>query len=208
MKFSIILGAILLILALILLISPAVRLQYGDKVAVTLRILFVKIPLLSDKPKKKKKDKPRKKSGEDVKKKVENDVKKQGAYDTFVKYKSVVTPVFSDLGTFVHHLRIHPLKMRIILAGSDAADLAVDYGRLCSVFYPTLAAVCANTKVGKKDIYIAVDYQKPKAEITADITVKVRVIFLVSLALKFIKHLVTLKLKTNIPSTNNPERNE
>lgn len=207
MKFSIILGAILLILALILLISPAVRLQYGDKVTVTLRILFVKIPLLSDKPKKKKKDKPRKKSGE-IKEKVENDVKKQGAYDTFVKYKSVVAPVLRDLGTFVHHLRIHPLKMRVILAGGDAADLAIDYGRLCSVFYPTLAAICANTKVGKKDIYIAVDYQKPKAEITADITVKVRVIFLLSLALKFIKHLVTLKLKTNNPSTNNPERNE
>lgn len=191
--------------AALMLQSLVFTLDYGDDFCLYMRFLFIKIRLIpQNKKEKKKKDK---KSGgktetKDVKKKVDKSLNIKGFADTFSEFKSAIRPIIDALGTFLKHIRIKPLKIHAVLAGKDAAELALDYGKLCAVFYPTLAELCEQMKIEHKNIYIGVDYVKPNFELEVFLKLRIRLCYVIALLLKALWQLVKVKLR-NMNNQNN-----
>lgn len=203
--------AIIAVIAGILLQSLIFTVDYGDDFTVYLRFLFIKIRLFPQKDKKKKKNNVKNENGKkqsEVKKKVDKSIDIKGFADTFNEYRTAFRPIINALGGFCRHIRIYPLKIRAVLAGKDAADLAIDYGRLCAVFYPSLAWLCGRINIKRKNVYIGVDYLKPKYELEIFFKARIRLIFALGLAVKIIWQLVKIKLKSqNMPQNSGGDNN-
>ena len=196
---------IIAFIAALMLQSLVFTLDYGDDFCLYLRFLFIKIKLIpQNKKEKKKKDKKSggKAKSTDVKKKVDKSLNIKGFADTFNEFKSAIRPIIDALGTFLKHIRIKPLKIRAVLAGKDAAELALDYGKLCGVFYPTLAELCEQMKIEHKNIYIGVDYVKPKFELEVFLKLRIRLCYVIALLLKALWQLLKVKLR-NMNNQNN-----
>lgn len=204
MTALLIIGAILLILALLVCCHVRIKIDFADEFTVKLHYLFLRFTLIpakenSDKKKKSKKPKNKKKpkkSGDEIQKEVKEKVKKKGIAATFSEYKSLFVPILKDLGKFIHKIKINPLKVRIVEAGKDAAELAIDYGKLCAVFYPALAVACEQMKIGRKVIYLGVDYSKSESVIEIHANVKIRIISALAFGLKALYKLVRTKVKS------------
>lgn len=197
--------------AALLLQSLVFTLDYGDDLTVYMRFLFIKIRLIPHNKKEKKKTK-KKSSGKakstDVKKKVDKSLNIKGFADTFNEFKCAIRPIVEALGTFLKHIRIKPLKIRAIIAGKDAAELALDYGRLCAVFYPALAELCEQMKIEHKNIYIGVDYVKPNFELNIYLKLRIRLCFVLSLCIKALWQLVKIKLREMNNQNNQNVKNQ
>ncbi len=187
----IILG-ILLLLFLITLIRVEVFFRYTDEVALTLKVLFVQIKILPQKkaPKKKKEEKPKEKKQEKPKEKKEEKPKeKKPSYLQKLKEKkglSGLVSLFTSLAKIAagalkglfSHIVIKKLDVGIALSGDDASAVALNYGRLCSVFYPavniiTAATVCKDWNVSIEPVF---DPDRP-TEVYADVHAYLRIIF-------------------------------
>lgn len=182
----------------LLLQSLALTLDYGDDLCVYVRFLFIKIKIYphnkKDKHKKKSKNSGEKAKTDSIKKKVDKSLDIKGFAYTFCEFKSAIKPILSALGKFLRHIRIKPLKINAVLAGKDAADLAIDYGRLCAVFYPALAELCEMMKISRKNIYFGVDYVKSSFELKIYLKLHIRLCYVLGLLLKALWQLVKTKL--------------
>ena len=160
-----------------------VIIEYGEKTFVTLKYLFIKIPVVDPtKPKKGKKKKPEKKKetpaeepptdapAEPDTKKTKDKTKPQGnslikqlyldqGYDGLEK---MLRAVGNSLGGFFGKLyktfTIDELYITMVTAGSDAADTAIKHGKLCAWLYPILGKLVSTCKVKKYDFDISVDF--------------------------------------------------
>ncbi|MGN0527657.1 MAG: hypothetical protein ACI4IE_00885, partial [Eubacterium sp.] len=59
---------------------------------------------------------------------------------------------------------IYSLYVKIIVGGSDAADIARAYGKLCGVYYPLKGVILNGMKVDQYDDYIQADFIAPRTE--------------------------------------------
>lgn len=194
----IILG-ILLLLFLITLIKVEVLAQYSETLTLVLKILFVRITLVSPdkKPKKKQKDKkPKKDEKPEPKAEPKQKKEKKPTYLSKLKEKkglSGIVSLFTSLARIAagalkglfSHIVIKKLDVGITLSGEDAATVAVNYGRLCSVVYPavdiiTAATVCESYHVGIEPVF---DPDRD-TEIYADVHAYLRIIFALAEAIK------------------------
>lgn len=160
-----------------------VIIEYGEKTFVTLKYLFIKIPVVDPtKPEKEKKKKPEKKKetpaeepptdapAEPDTKKTKDKTKPQGnslikqlyldqGYDGLEK---MLRAVGNSLGGFFGKLyktfTIDELYITMVTAGSDAADTAIKHGKLCAWLYPILGKLVSTCKVKKYDFDISVDF--------------------------------------------------
>lgn len=145
----IILG-ILLFLFLLTLIPVGVEARYRNRLYCVLKIGFVRIRLLPQKPKKKKKSAKKPSRSEKTKKKKpeknesfsfkelfkENGV--SGLLNILKKILSLITGALKDV---FRHIIIKELSIYIVAAGDDAADTAMNYGYVCSAVYPAVSAI-------------------------------------------------------------------
>lgn len=195
----IILG-ILLFLFLILLIKIEVLMQYSQEITLVLKILFLKIVLLSpDKPKEEKKEKkpekekpkeekPKEKKPEEKKKKqsyLSKLKEKKGLSGLVSLFVSVAKIAVGALKGIFSHIVLKKFDVGIALSGEDAASTAVTYGKLCSVIYPainviTSVMVCKDYHVTIEPVF---DIDKD-TEVFADIHAYLRPIFALHEALK------------------------
>ena len=68
------------------------------------------------------------------------------------------------------------------------------------MFYPSLSWLCERINIKRKNIYIGVDYLKPKYELEITFKARIKLIFALILAVKIIWLLVKIKLKSqNMP---------
>ncbi|MBQ9679436.1 MAG: DUF2953 domain-containing protein [Ruminococcus sp.] len=208
----IILG-ILLLLFLIMLIRVEVLMQYSETVTLILKVLFIKITLISPekKPKEKKpkkKEKPKEKKPEEKKpKKEEKEKKKKPSYLSKLKEKKGLSGLISlfvslakiavgALKGIFSHIVIKKLDVGITLSGDDAASVAVNYGRICSALYPavniiTAATVCRDYHVSVEPVF---DPDRP-TEFYADVHACLRIIFVVWEAIKAAVKLLIVRIR-------------
>lgn len=206
----IILG-ILLLLFLITLIRVQVFMQYSDTVALSVKVLFVKIQLLPQKEKKKKpkekKPEKKKKPEEKKPKKEEEKKEKKPSYLTKLKEKkglSGLISLFTSLAqiavgmlkSIFSHIVIKKLDVGISLSGEDAASVAVNYGRVCSALYPAVNVIAAATVC--KDYNVVVepvfDPDQP-TKVYADVHAYLRIIFVLVAAIKAAVKLLIVRIK-------------
>ena len=163
----IVLGVILFFIG-ILSVPFHVYTEYIDEFSLYVRWLFVKIHIYppKDKDKKKKKKKKDKKKKDDKKDEDEKEDEKEEEpkekSDNFIKVfyenqgvsgmidliKAVARKLKKGLHKMGKSFYIRKLWLRINVAGSDSADTATKYGKICAAVYPPLGYIidCVNAK--------------------------------------------------------------
>lgn len=172
---------IILFIVILFCIRLTVIFQYGENTVVRIKYLFINVPVLDTSKKKPKKDtKPEKAKSEknkSVEKTKENSQKQKKQGNGFLKqlyidhgYEGLKSMLF-DLGEslsgfFVKLYKcftIDELYIKMITAGSDAADTAIKHGKLCAWVYPVLGKLISTCKVKKYDFDISPDFLATKS---------------------------------------------
>lgn len=151
MIFLYILIAILVVLFLITLIPVGIKARYKNKVYCVLKIGFIKIRILPEKPKKKK---PKVKTEEKSKEKKPEKPKQKEAVFSFIKLlkqngvsgiinilKKIASLAAGALKDVFKHIIIRELSIDVVIGGDDAAETALNYGKTCAVVYPAVSTV-------------------------------------------------------------------
>ena len=60
-------------------------------------------------------------------------------------------------------ITVHELYVDMTVAGSDAAQAAIRYGKLCGTFYPMLGEILSKMRVRKYDATLVPDFLAPKS---------------------------------------------
>lgn len=116
-------------------------------------------------PKKKKDDKSKCPHQE-----AESAEKKGGSVTDFIPLAKVAWDLLCD---FRRKLRVKRLEMKLILAGSDPCDLAINYGRACAALGGLEPQLDRFFVIQKKDIQVECDFVEEKTKVYArvDLTI-------------------------------------
>ena len=89
------------------------------------------------------------------------------------------------LQDFFSHILIKKLSLSISVAGDDAADTAIKYGKYCAVVYPAVGTIVRAVKCKGYGVDINPNFsEKAETEINFDFVARVFVFRLVALAVK------------------------
>lgn len=207
----IILG-VLLLLFLITLIKVEVLATYSDTLTLVLKILFVRVTLVSPdkKPKKKKPDKAKQKAEKPKPTKTQKETKKKEkkpSYLSKLKEKKGLSGIVSLITSLARiaagalkgifsHVVIKVFDVGITLSGEDAASTAVNYGRLCSVVYPAVNVITAATVCRDYHVTIEPLFDPDRdTEVYANVHACIRVIYVLAEAVKAAVKLLIVRIK-------------
>ena len=165
-----------------------------DSAGVLVKVIagFLRIQVVPSKSKSGEKDQKEKytKSGATEKKTVkqtnaqktepaeESPVKKGGSAMDFMP---LVQLALEFLGTFTRKLRINRMELRIVLAGDDPCDLAVNYGKAWTALgnlWPCLEEVFV---LRKRDVEVQCDFEGTQTLVTARVDISITLGRLLSL---------------------------
>jgi hypothetical protein len=163
---------IFLLIGLILYSPLVLKVQYEEKLSVWLRFWFIKVTLLpkKEKPVKKKnlkksqkkrkpqsaadvKSQPAKKSG------WQNLVEQHGVVGAIEQIASVFLLLPKSVKRLMKGATVRGMDLQIAVAGEDAAQAAITYGRVCSVFYPLLGRASAYVNFVRPRVNLYCDYE-------------------------------------------------
>ena len=205
-----IIGGILLFFAFILSLKATVTVAYHDAVALSVRVLFVKIRILPKKEKRgphrmsakkaeKIKEKLRKKQAQKAeKKKLKADKKTAKKEAQKSEKKKMSLPEILDLislirkilvkvvKTFFGHLRIDIIRLKIRVATGDAASTACSYGAITqaiNLLFPVLESTKNFSTPKTRDIDIVADFAGEEMEFDLEFAFSLRVWHLLHVAL-------------------------
>ena len=220
-----ILLGIIAFIALILSIRITINAEFFDEFKLNIKWLFINIPILPAKPKKdkpQKKDKPKKekiKEETPAEESTENSEKKENIFVTFYKNQGfdgvveLINNAAKDLGkmfsSFKKHIVLRELYLWMTISSGDAAQTALDYGRICQKVFPALSFICTNLTVKKYDVEIEPDFIGLKNKAQFAFSVSIRPIFIINavimLALRLVFNVVIKFLKGNKNNNKNIE---
>jgi hypothetical protein len=183
-------------IVLLLSIRITVNGEFFDEFKLNIKWLFVKVDILpaqkKDKPKKEKapKEKKEKPSTEDVAPETPTEKKE----NIFVKFYNnqgfdgviqLLNNVGKALGNLMHSFKKHIVLRELYLwmtvtGGCDAAETALEYGRVCQKVFPALSFICTNLTVKKYDVEIEPDFLGSKNTAQFAFSVSVRPIFILN----------------------------
>lgn len=198
----IILGAIIGLL-LILLFLP-LTVDFNFKNELWLKIKYFGITFFNSekrvklgKPKKRNK-KPQEKA-EDRASKKENFFKKtykqKGLLDTVKYFSEILLLLLKKLWWVVKRFKFRKFKLDLSVATHDAANTAIQYGKICNAVYPTLAFLETNADFKSKEINIKADFDKTESEFQLSTSVTTRVFFWLVAALAVLFEFLKLQRK-------------
>ena len=138
-----------------------------------------------------KKEKKTQKSTSENKKK---DEKKGGSYWNF---QPVVRTIMEFLSEFRRKIRVKRLELKVILAGDDPGDLAVNYGRVWAVLGSLTPQLERLFVIKKRNLEVECDFTAEETLIYARIDATISVVKTLHLlsrhGIKILKHLLELK---------------
>ncbi len=148
----------------------------------------VKLLLYPRKPKEDKpqKDKKKKKQKPAQEKKPEPQAKEEKSTGGSVKdFIPFVKLGLRFLNEFRWKLRVNRLKLKVILAAEDPADLAVSYGKANAAlgsFWPMLER---SLRIGKRDVSVQCNFEAEKTLVFADLKITITLGRVLALAVKY-----------------------
>lgn len=185
-----ILLGIALFVALVMFIPITLRASYKEEFWCAVYIGFVKLQLVPAKPKKEKKKKVKKQTPktEQSKKPTEKKpslIKKYGIEWLLNLIKRVAELAVSALQDFFSHILIKKFSLSISVAGDDAADTAIKYGKYCAVVYPAVGTIVRVVKCKGYGVDIDPNFsEKAETEINFDFAARIFAFRLIGLAVK------------------------
>ena len=180
---------LLALLAILLAVPVRLRVRYREEMSTTLWVLFVPIRLLpkkekpeaetADKPKPKKKaktdddkQKQKKKDVLDLKQHAK-ELKENGVAAAVEWLKEIAGYLLTAADRLLKAVTVTRLFARVDIAGEDAAQTALTYGKLCGAVYPALGVVESKLKVKKQDVTIAPAFCAEKTQFAFDVRLKI-----------------------------------
>lgn len=186
-----ILLGIVLFIALVMFIPITLRASYKEEFWCAVYIGFVKLQLVPAKPKKEKKKKKAKKQTqktEQPKKATEKKpslIKQYGIEWLLNLIKKVAELAVSALQDFFSHILVKKFSLSISVAGDDAADTAIKYGKYCAVVYPAVGTIVRVVKCKDYGVDINPNFsKKAETEINFDFAARIFAFRLIGLAVK------------------------
>ena len=223
MIFLYILLGIIALIAFILSVRITINGEFFGEFKLNIKWLFINIQLLPAKPKKDKPPKEKKpeepKEEKPVEEAIEEAPKKDNIFKTFYENQGfdgvieLVNNAATDLGkmfsSFKKHIVLRELYLWMTISSGDAAQTALDYGRICQKVFPALSFICTNLTVKKYDVEIEPDFLGLKNKAQFAFSVSIRPIFFINaiivLALRLVFNVVIKFLKG---AKNNKKNNE
>lgn len=214
---------------LILSIRITVNGEFFNEFKLNVKWLFLKIDILpakkKDKPKKEKTPKEKKPKSEETTPAEETPSEKKE--NIFVKFYhnqgfegviELINNLGKSLGKLMHSFKKHIVLRELYLwmtvtGGCDAAETALEYGRVCQKVFPAMSFICTNLTVKKYDVEIQPDFLGSKNKAEFAFSVSVRPIFILNALIVLVFRLlikVVLKFLMGIKdkSKNNENINE
>lgn len=170
---------ILAVILLICLIPLGVRAIYsGEGFRLWLLIGPVKIVLIPQKKKGQKREQKPKESKKAKKNppQPQEEKKEGGSLRDFLPLLDVAKEL---IGSFFRKIRIRSMEIKLILAGDDPCDLAINYGRTWTATGSIIPILEELFVIKKRDVQIACDFTASETKIyaAADITILVGRLF-------------------------------
>ena len=171
---------ILLFLFLLTLLNIHITAIYHNELRLWVRIAFVKLKKPEEEPKKKSFD-------------FKAFVKEKGVSGIINIVKEIAKLAGGTVSDVLFAFTVTRLKLDIKVAGSDAADSAIKYGRVCAALFPSLQLIMTVVKVKKYDVNVNPDFSdEPKNSADAEVFAKIRIISILRIGIK--RGLQALKL--------------
>lgn len=220
-----ILLGIIAFIALILSVRVTINGEFFDEFKLNIKWLFINLQILPAKPKKDKppkKQKPKKEKTEEeqpVEEATDTGEKKENIFVRFYNNQGfdgvieLINNAAKDLGkmfsSFKKHIVLRELYLWMTISSGDAAQTALDYGRICQKVFPALSFICTNLSVKKYDVEIEPDFIGLKNKAQFAFSVSIRPIFIINavivLALRLVFNVVIKFLKGAKNSNKNKE---
>ena len=204
MIFLYIFLGIAVFLALVLFTDIRIKIEFKEKLNIRFYFGIIKIPesvlKSASKKDKKKSSKAASNSENNRKKKKKSNktiekIQDKGYYESFIALMDFLKPVITILSEFASKIVIKPLIVKIKMVGNDAAKLAVDYGKFCSVYYPAVNFLSSKTNCKKIDSDVYVDYTDKKSEFYIYTEIKIKLIYCLKSAISVLIEFLRLKNK-------------
>ena len=174
------------ILVLLAVLPLGVRIRYNAEgilvrvIAGPVKITVFPLPKKKNKKKKKDKSKPAETAQEDALPKPPQPPKptkekkaKEEKGGSLLDFLPLVKVALDFLGDFRRKLRLNNLEMKLILAGDDPCDLAVNYGRAWAAVGNLMPQLEKWFVIGKRNVEVACDFTTSETRIIArlDLTI-------------------------------------
>ena len=202
-----ILLCLFLVLGLLCFVKLKFTAQYTDSLSLRLKVLFLKFTLVPAKKKSKKQKKKIPKKKKEQSKKTAKKEKKPSKLKKLSDKKglsgllSMLSEIVKLIGTtakgIYSNIVIEKLDLDITIVGTDAADTALKYGKLCGVFYSAVSVICDNVKeVYDYNIDIKPDFDdEAKGKIFADTKLYIRTFYVLKYALKALFKMLVIRYR-------------
>ena len=174
------------IVVLLAVLPLGVRIRYDcDGIAVTVLAGPVRI-LVFPRPKKEKK---RKEKPKPEKKKTapseKEPPKKEKAGGSLTDFLPLVKLALELLNCFRRKLRVDNLRLKLVLAGDDPCDLAVNYGRAWAALGNLLPRLERVLVIRKRDLNVECDFTADSTVVTAGLDITITLGRLIALAVVY-----------------------
>ncbi len=228
MTFLYILLGIILFFVILLSIRITINAEYFDEFKLSIHWLFLKIQILpskkKDKPEKEKKPKKEKEKKEETAPEPEPNPeeqaeKKENIFVTFYNNQGfdgvieLINNAASSLGkmfsSFKKHIVIRELYLFMtVTGGCDAAETAIEYGRICQKVFPAMGFICTNLPVKKYDVEIEPDFIGLKNSAQFATSVHIRPIFFINAVIVLVFRLVFKVVLKFLKGIKNKSKNQ
>ena len=111
---------------------------------------------------------------------VKENSETQGISDSVNKIVTVLSMMFGQIIWLFKKVRVHRFHVLAVCGGSDAADVAMEYGLVCASIYPLVGYIETNfdTKQNATDVQIGCDFEN-EAYFETDFIIKLRLIHII-----------------------------
>jgi len=163
------------------------------------KILFFSLYDMNKKPKKAKKEKTNKKPSKisayfkklfgldaiDDATKIKENTEKEGISETVDKIVAAFSLLFGRISWLLGKINVKRFHILAICGGSDAADVAMEYGMVCAAIYPLMGYIETNLNVKENatDVRIGCDFEN-EAYFEIEFKAKLRLIHIVRAVLR------------------------
>lgn len=180
-----ILVSLLAFLFVLTLFSVSISFSFEEEVHLVIRYLFFRFSILPAKHKEKKPlpkqegshapQSPKKKE----KKNLFKDILQEKGLKGFLKILQEAAKLLGgSLRRLARHIRLKTFSLEIAVSTEDAAETAIQYGKVCSAVYPAASVVVSSTACSQYTVDIRPDFDSGSSRIRAGAELKVRVLFL------------------------------
>lgn len=185
---------IVLLVAVLLLVPVYVHIRYDDKLRLMVRLWGIPITVLPDEEADEEildlllgRNKKKKSRLVRLREEIDRSYREDGLEATVSYLGEVFKIVFGMLGRLVRAITVDHLRLEMTVSGADAADTAVEYGKMCATLYPILAFVEQAVTVRHREVRVEPNFLNEHSAFFADVRLHVAAGVAIVLQWKYLK---------------------